>query len=121
MPLDGGLIVSVQPATYNLSIQRNADYKLRITIKNPDGTPMNLTGATLYAQAWDKARENQYIDFTIVYVNRPGGVAEITLDSADTESIPCECFWDLMLEDSTGFKQYYLEGMVFTSQGYTAP
>lgn len=113
--------MSIQPATYNLLIQRRADYRLQITIKNPNGSPVNLTGATLYAQAWDEARENQYIDFAVVYTDRANGVFQITLDSADTESIPCECFWDLMLEDSTGFKQYYLEGMVFVSQGYAAP
>jgi hypothetical protein len=111
--------VSTQPAKYNLSVQRRVDYKLRITIKNPDGTGMDLNGATLYAQAWDKARATQYAEFGITYVDRDEGIVEITLDSTDTESLPCESFWDLMLEDSTGFKQYYLEGMVYTSQGYT--
>lgn len=116
-----GLDVSMQPATYNLLVQRRADYRLQLTIKNPDGTPLDLTGATLYVQAWDKARDVQYADFVIVYTNRVGGVVTITLAAEETESLPCECFWDLMIEDSTGFKQYYIEGMVFTSEGYSAP
>jgi hypothetical protein len=30
-------------------------------------------------------------------------------------------YWDVMIQDATGFRAYYVEGLIFVSEGYSAP
>jgi hypothetical protein len=113
--------MSVQPGQYNIILQRRADYILRLQFKDSNDAPIDLTSWIAYSQIWDKGRTIKYVDFTIEYIDRPDGVIGLKLLAAETEDIPCEAFYDVMLEDSNGFKQYYLEGLVYVSEGYSAP
>lgn len=112
----------MNPGTYNIRPQRRADYQLNLTFKDGDGEVMDLSEYTLLAQVWDKCRTTKYGDF-IVEVDAPAtGVALLTLDHISTELLPDEAYYDVMLiNDSTGLRQYYLEGIVRPSEGYTEP
>lgn len=110
-----------RPGQYNMLVQRRADHRLRIEIEDDTGAPLNMTGWTVYAQIWNKERTTKYADFAVQYTDRPNGVFHISLTATETTSLPCESFYDVMLEDTSGFKQYYLEGLVYISEGYTAP
>jgi hypothetical protein len=46
---------------------------------------------------------------------------KLTLPYTVTATLPDECRYDVMLIDSNGLREYYLEGIVRPSQGYTAP
>lgn len=94
---------------------------MQLQFKDSNDNPINLTGCTIYAQIWDKRRTIKYADFSVTYTNRPEGVVSMMVASEDSEEIPCEAFYDVMLEDANGFKQYYLEGLVYVSEGYSAP
>lgn len=113
--------MSIRPAKYNIALRRRSDYKLRIKFRNPDGTFIPLTGASVYCEIWNRERTVKYAEFTVDYVSRPNGEINIILYAHEASLIPCEAFYDLMLEDSSGFKQYYMEGMVFVSEGYSQP
>lgn len=113
--------MSSKPGVYHLPLQRRADDRTRLEFYDSNDDPINLTGWTVYASIWDKARTTKYADFDIEYVDRPNGVVNLFLSSEDSEGLPCECFYDVMLEDSLGFKEYYLEGNVYVSEGYTEP
>lgn len=113
--------MAVLPGTYNISLQRRADYSLILQFKDSTNTPINLTGWTAYAQAWDQARTVKYADFTITYTDRLIGKIQISLTDTQTATFPRECFFDVLLEDASGLREYYLEGIVYASEGYTAP
>lgn len=113
--------MSVQPGQYNIILQRRADYLLRLQFKDSNDAPIDLTGWSAYSQIWSKGRTEKYADFTVEYIDRPAGVIALKLLAVETEEIPCEAFYDVMLEDSNGFKQYYLEGLVYVSEGYSTP
>jgi hypothetical protein len=113
--------MSIRPAKYNISLRRRADYRLGIELQNPDGSPISLVGANVYCEIWNEGRTTKYAEFTIEYVNRSNGEINIVLYSHEIDEVPCEAFYDLMIEDSTGFKQYYMEGMVYVSEGYSEP
>lgn len=113
--------MSVSPGSYNISLQRRADYVLALQFKDGTGVAVNLTGWTVYAQAWNEARTTKYADFSVTYTNRANGQISIALTDTQTTSFPDECFYDVLLEDPSGLREYYLEGIVYVSEGYTAP
>jgi hypothetical protein len=113
--------MSVQPGQHNISLQRRADYDLQLQFKDSAGVGINLTGWTAYAQVWDEGRVTKYADFAITYVNRVTGQIKIALTDTQTAAFPNEAFYDVLLEDSGGLRNYYLEGIVYVSEGYTAP
>ena len=113
--------MSVQPGTYNFTLQRRADYSTLLQFKDSTGTAINLTGYTVYAQAWDKARSTKYADFTVVYTDRVNGQVTIKLTDTQTATFIDELYYDVLLEDGSGNREYYLEGVIFVSEGYTSP
>jgi hypothetical protein len=112
--------MAVSPGTYNIRLQRRADYSVALQFKDSTGAPINLTGWTAYAQAWNKNRTTKYADFAITYTSRPNGQIAITLTDTQTTSFPDECYYDVLLENPSGLREYYLEGTVYVSEGYTA-
>jgi len=113
--------MSVQPGQHNISVQRRADYDLQLQFKDSAGVGINLTGWTAYAQVWDRSRATKYADFAVTYIDRATGQISIALTDTQTATFPDEAFYDVLLEDSGGLRNYYLEGIVYVSQGYTAP
>jgi hypothetical protein len=114
--------MSVQPGQHNIDdLQRRADYDLSLQFKDSTGANINFTGWTVYAQIWDAGRTIKHADFAVTYTNRATGSISIALTDVQTAALPDEAFYDVLLEDSSGLRNYYLEGIVYVSQGYTAP
>lgn len=113
--------MAVQPGTYNFTLQRRADYSLDLQFKDSSGSVIDLTGYTAYAQAWNEGRTTKSADFTVTYTNRSNGQIKISLTDTQTTTFPDELRYDVLLENPSGEREYYLEGIVFVSQGYTAP
>jgi hypothetical protein len=112
--------MAVAPGTYNISLQRRADYSVTLQFKDSTGTAINLTGWTVAAQTWNQDRTTKYADFTITYTNRSTGTVAIALTSVQTATLPSEAYYDVLLTNGSGLKEYYLEGIVYVSEGYTA-
>jgi hypothetical protein len=112
--------MAISPGTYNISLQRRADYSITLQFKDSTNTPINLTGWTAAAQAWDKPRTTKYADFTVTYTNRVTGTISIALTSNQTTIFPDEVYYDVLLTNGSGLKEYYLEGTIYVSEGYTA-
>jgi len=113
--------MSVQPGTYNITLQRRADYSVLLQFKDSTGTVINLTGYTAYAQVWNEGRTTKYADFSVAYTDRTNGQITISLTDTQTATFIDELRYDVLLEDGSGNREYYLEGVIFVSQGYTAP
>jgi hypothetical protein len=113
--------MSIQPGQHNITVQRRADYDLSLQFKDSTGANLNLTGWTAYAQVWNQGRTTKYADFAVTYTNRAGGQISIELTDTQTAGFPNEAFYDVLLEDTIGLRNYYLEGIVYVSEGYTAP
>jgi hypothetical protein len=113
--------MSVQPGQHNISVQRRADYDLQLQFKDSADAAIDLTGWTAYAQVWNRGRSTKYADFAVTYVNRVQGTIKIALTDTQTAAFPDEAYYDVLLEDTAGLRNYYLEGIVYVSEGYTAP
>lgn len=112
----------MNPGNYNIRPQRRADFQLNLTFKTSEGDVIDLTDYTVLAQVWDKCRTTKYGDFSVDTADEAEGNVVLTLDYITTELLPDEAYYDVMLiNDTTGLRQYYLEGIVRPSQGYTEP
>ena len=112
--------MAVAPGTYNISLQRRADYYIALQFKDGSGSPINLTNWTVAAQVWNQNRTTKYADFTVTYTSRATGSVSIALTATQTATLPDEAFYDVLLTNTAGLKEYYLEGIVYISEGYTA-
>lgn len=112
--------MAVSPGTYNIRLQRRADYSVALQFKDSTGAPINLTSWTAYAQAWNKNRTTKYGDFTVTYTNRANGQVSLALTDTQTASFPDCSYYDVLLENPSGLREYYLEGLLYASEGYTA-
>lgn len=111
--------MAVKPGTYNFTVQRSADHVLDLVFKDGNGDAINLTSWTVTAQVWNEARSTKYADFAVTYTDRSAGSVKLQLADTDTVDFIDELYYDVLLEDPNGLKEYYLEGVIFVAQGYT--
>jgi hypothetical protein len=112
--------MAIEPGTYNISLQRRADYAVQLQFKDSTGAGINITGWTVAAQVWNVARTTKYADFVVTNVSLATGIIKISLTDEQTTTFPDELAYDVALTDLSGLKEYYLEGKIYVSQGYTA-
>jgi hypothetical protein len=112
--------MAISPGQYNFSLQRRADHSITLQFKDSTDAAINLTGWTVAAQAWNQDRSTKYADFTVTYTNRVAGTIAIALTDEQTATLPNEVYYDVLLTNPSGLKEYYLEGIIYVSEGYTA-
>ena len=113
--------MAIQPGIYNMTVQRRADHSIQLIFKDNTNSAINLTGFTVSAQVWEKTRKIKYADFAIAYTDRAAGTVDISLTDVQTETFTPDLLkYDVMLTSPSGLKEYYLEGEIFMSEGYTA-
>ena len=114
--------MAVSPGTYNITMQRRADYSVQLVFKDSNNNAINLTGYTVYAQCWDEGRNIKYGDFAVTYTNRATGTIDIALTDLQTATfLTDKLSYDVLLENPSGLREYYLEGVITMSEGYTSP
>jgi hypothetical protein len=114
--------MAVTPATYNFRPQRRADHPIAVTFKDSAGAAINLTGWTVIAQAWDKGRTSKVGDFTVTVTSAANGQVELKLPYTVTAVMSAsEYYYDVMLVNPSGLREYYLEGIIRPSEGYSTP
>ena len=112
--------MAIIAGTYDFTVQRRSDHTESIRITDGNDQPVNLTGFTIAAQVWDKERTGKYADFTIAYTNRTNGEFTMSLTHNQTRQFtPNELSYDVLILNGDGQREYYLEGNIFVSQGYT--
>ena len=113
--------MAIAPGTYNMTVQRRADHSIQLVFKDNNNAAISLIGYTVAAQVWDQPRSNKYADFAVTYTNRSTGTVDIALTDTQTGTFtPDVLKYDVALANPAGLKEYYLEGTIFVSEGYTA-
>ena len=112
--------MAIIAGTYDFTVQRRSDHTESIRITDSTDSAVNLTGFTIAAQVWDKERTGKYADFAISYTNRSNGEFKISLtDIQTTQFSPNELAYDVLLVNASDEREYYVEGTIFVSEGYT--
>ena len=113
--------MAIEPGTYNFTLQRRSDHTIPLVFKDGNNNAINLTGFTVAAQVWEETRTTKFADFSVAYTDRVAGSVSITLTDAQTATFTPEILkYDVLLIDASGNREYYLEGTIFMSEGYTA-
>tara|TARA_R100001086_G_scaffold246309_1_gene178355 strand:- start:177 stop:518 length:342 start_codon:yes stop_codon:yes gene_type:complete len=113
--------MAIQPGTYNMTVQRRSDHSIQLVFKDSSNAAIDLTGFTVEAQVWEETRTTKYADFSVTYTNRSTGTIDIALTDTQTATFSPELLkYDVLLTNPSGLKEYYLEGNIFMSEGYTA-
>ena len=114
--------MAITPGTYNMTVQRRSDHSIQLVFKDSNDAAINLTGYTVEAQVWDKDRKVKFADWNVTYTNRTAGTVDIALTDVQTASfiIDSVLYYDVLLTNPNGLKEYYLEGNITMSEGYTA-
>ena len=114
--------MAIEPGTYNFTLQRRSDHTIPLLFKDGNNNAINLTGFTVAAQVWEETRTTKFADFSVTYTNRATGSVSITLTDTQTATFTPEILkYDVLLIDGNGSREYYLEGTIFVSEGYTSP
>ena len=65
--------MAVNPGSYSFVLQRGADWSVLLQFKDSNNDAIDLTGATVAAQAWNQPGTKKYADFGVAYTNRSNG------------------------------------------------
>ena len=113
--------MAIIPGKKNFNVLRRADFPIKLTFKDSTGSAISLIGYTVAAQVYDESRSTKYADWAITYTDRANGIIDMNLSDTDTANFtPNILFYDVLLTEPGGNKDYYLEGKLFVSEGYTA-
>ena len=112
--------MAIAPGTYDITIQRRSDHVENISLTDSNGTAINLTGFNIAAQVWSQDRTKKFADWAVNFTNRTNGEFSITLTSTQTTTFfPDKLAYDVLVVNGSGLKEYYLEGSISMSEGYT--
>jgi hypothetical protein len=99
----------------NFEMSRGDDKKYRITVTDKiTKLPVDITGCTL-TMTWRKTyTDTVFLQKTFTLVDPPNGIAEVTVDAADTESLPTgertEFLFDVEIDDTSSLKETIAKG-----------
>ena len=113
--------MAITPGKYNMTVQRRSDHSIQLVFKDSNNAAIDLTGYTVEAQVWEETRTTKYADFGVTYTDRANGKIDIALTDTQTATFsPNVLKYDVLLTNTNGLKEYYLEGNITMSEGYTA-
>ena len=105
--------MAISPGTYNMTIQRRSDHSIQLVFKDSNNAAISLNGYTVEAQVWEETRTTKYADFAVTYTNRGLGTIDIALTDAQTATFSPDILkYDVLLTDTNGLKEYYLDGQL---------
>ena len=112
--------MAIIAGTYNFTVQRRADHSESIRLTDSNDAAINLTGFTIAAQVYDESRSYKYADFAVAYTNRSNGEFTISLTHTQTANFMTDKLkYNVLILNSLGKREYYLEGTIVVSEGYT--
>ena len=109
------------PATYNFTLQRRADHSFDDNLKDSNNNNENLTGKTIISQIWNEDRTTKFADVNITITSAVNG--NITWKVTDTQTaLMTDNFYkyDILKIEANGDREYFIEGTIYMSEGYTA-
>jgi hypothetical protein len=107
-------------AQYDITLDRAAEYSFTVTVQNPAGSPVNLTGSTVYAEIRDYNTKKQIAVFSSASSVFASGQIVLSLTEADTKLLNSKTRyeWDLFLVRTGTATERLLFGDVTCRQNY---
>ncbi len=107
----------VEPGRYDITLHQGATFELPVQYKDPDGTPVNMSGYTLNGTLWNKTGTVKLATFSTPWVSQPSGMFKMRLEAAVTSGVTEQGQYDLLVTTANEDKFYLLEGTAFWNPG----
>tara|TARA_R100000231_G_C5270198_1_gene148420 strand:+ start:107 stop:454 length:348 start_codon:yes stop_codon:yes gene_type:complete len=112
--------MAIIAGTYDFTVQRRSDHTESISLTDGNDNPVNLTGFQIASQVYDESRTTLFASFTVDITSASNGTFTLTLSRSQTESFTLnELKYDVKLKSPSDKQEYYIEGTIFVSEGYT--
>ena len=109
-----------EPGIYNFTLQSRSDHTIPLIFKDSKNAAINLTGVAVAEQVWEQTRTQKYDDIADNDTERRAGSVSISLTDVQTATFTPDILrYDVLIVDGAGSKEYYLEGTIYMSEGYT--
>lgn len=107
--------------TYNITIEKRADFFVTLTIKNSDGSAFDLTNCSLVSQIRIDQSNALQADFTTNIVGAPtDGIASLSLSKAQSSALStAQSSYDVFLDKNDGTSEKLLKGSVTIEENET--
>ena len=107
------VVISKEPKVVNLVLHQGDDVSLPFRFGTEED-PIDLTGYTAKAQIRKKESPDSELlaDFTCTIPDATDGIVIVVLASEDAALLPKLCYWDLELNNGSGFRRTYVKGKV---------
>ena len=104
----------------NLVLDQGVDFEATFTIRNENGSALNLTGYSGAAQLRKHPEASKSTAFTVTYPNRVNGQIKVALASTITSTIEGGRYvYDLVLTSPNAYKTRPIQGNVLVIPGVT--
>lgn len=99
-------------STYNISIERNVDFCVILTLKDAAGNPIDVTNVDIDAEIKQDYYFPSLVSFTITKLTPASGIIKLELSAAQTAVLhPGNLKYDVLLKYQTGTFQKILKGI----------
>jgi len=107
-------------STYNISIERNVDFCVILTLKDANGVAIDVTSATIDAEIKQDYYFPMLVAFTVTKVNAVAGIVKLELTAAQTAVLhPGTLKYDVLVKYSNNTFQKILKGSVAVDTNIT--
>lgn len=100
------------PSNFDLVLYRGDYFPMKVSLKNPSGTALDLTGYTAKASIRSSYEDPTTFNFTST-INAAAGEVDIILPSSVSSTIPAGSYiWDFQVTEPGGNVRTYIAGDV---------
>lgn len=111
--------MTIAPGTYNITLQKRADYSVILEFKDSDGNAVDLYQGQVLASVWNMSRTTKYADFSTEEIDLSQGKVKLKLTYLQTAILPRQSVYDVLVVTYDGSRDYYLEGTIDAKEGFT--
>jgi hypothetical protein len=106
-------------ATYNITINQNADFRRSFQVKE-NNVIVNITNYTFSGRLKASFNDTSYVDFTTSITDAAAGTFSISLaDTVTATMSPGTWVYDIIMTDTATEKTRLMSGNAFLKQGVT--
>ena len=102
----------------NLTLEQGTDFSVNLTVRNSDGSPLNLLGYTASSEVRKHYTSSTKYPFDVTFADRAQGKISLTMTDTATALInEGRYVYDVYITSSNGNKSRVIAGMLFVSPG----
>lgn len=109
----------ISPCDYDIVIPQRATFSQQFQLRDEAGEPLDMSDHSLSAQIWTPGKTVKLADFDVEWIDQAEGHFRLVLPISITQNFVADGYWDLLVTNPDGTKDYWLRGAATLNVGYT--